>query len=73
VSTLVFAGAELVKLYCLPSGRKPVSLIVLVTRVGGVTEQLYRKLGYLAAGSIPAYTRSKNGEPHDTLFFYKNL
>lgn len=47
--------------------------LVLDTRQGDPSEILYSNVGYLKAGSIPAYARSANGELHTTVFFYKLL
>ena len=47
--------------------------LVLDTREGDPSEQLYSKLGYLRAGIIPEYARSTNGSLHTTVFMYKLL
>jgi acetyltransferase len=52
------------------SGR---SLLVLDTRQGDISEQLYLSLGYTLAGVIPQYARSANGELHGTSLFYKQI
>ncbi|WP_193165215.1 GNAT family N-acetyltransferase [Microbulbifer hainanensis] len=52
------------------SGR---SLLILDTRVGDVAEQLYRKIGYIEAGQIPAFARSAAGTLDATCIFYKQL
>ncbi len=49
------------------------TLLVLDTRRGDGAEQLYRKLGYVAAGIIPRYARSADGRLTDTVFFYREL
>jgi len=49
------------------------SLLVLDTRAGDVAERLYRALGYVPVGVIPAYTRDADGTPHDTIYFYRAL
>jgi ribosomal protein S18 acetylase RimI-like enzyme len=49
------------------------TLLVLDTRSGDAAEQLYLRLGYTRAGSIPAYARSASGELHATVFLYKQL
>jgi acetyltransferase len=49
------------------------TLLVLDTRVGDAAEQLYLRLGYQRAGTIPAYARSASGELHATVFLYKQL
>jgi acetyltransferase len=47
--------------------------LILDTREGDPSEKLYTKLGYLRAGSIPAYARSADGSVHTTVFMYKLL
>ena len=49
------------------------TLLVLDTRAGDPSEQLYLKHGYTRAGVIPQYARSANGELHATAIFYKLL
>lgn len=49
------------------------TLLVLDTRQGDTAEQLYRKLGYIEVGFIPAYARSSAGTLDPTVIFYKPL
>jgi GNAT superfamily N-acetyltransferase len=49
------------------------TLLVLDTRAGDPSEQLYFKHGYTRIGAIPQYARSANGELHATALFYKLL
>ena len=49
------------------------TLLVLATREGDPSEQLYLGLGYIRAGAIPRYARSAGGELHTTVFLYKEL
>jgi ribosomal protein S18 acetylase RimI-like enzyme len=49
------------------------TLLVLDTRAGDVAENLYARLGYTRAGTIPRYARSANGELHATMFMYREL
>lgn len=49
------------------------SLLVLDTRDGDVSNQLYNSLGYVEAGRIPNYARSTNGELHATVLYYKTF
>jgi len=49
------------------------TLLVLDTRAGDPSEQLYLKHGYTRAGAIPQYARSANGELHATAIFYRIL
>jgi GNAT superfamily N-acetyltransferase len=49
------------------------SLLHLDTREGDGSNALYQSLGYIEAGKIPAFARSRNGELHTTVFYYKQL
>jgi ribosomal protein S18 acetylase RimI-like enzyme len=49
------------------------NLLVLDTREGDPSNDLYRQLGYLEAGRIPRYARSATGDLHATVFYYKEL
>ncbi|KUG05847.1 GNAT family N-acetyltransferase [Solirubrum puertoriconensis] len=49
------------------------STLVLDTRRGDVSEQLYRQMGYTLAGEIPAYVRNEAGELQSTMVYYKLL
>jgi acetyltransferase len=49
------------------------TLLVLDTRAGDPSEQLYLKHGYTRVGTIPQYARSANGDLHATAIFYKLL
>ncbi|UYZ58245.1 GNAT family N-acetyltransferase [Hymenobacter latericus] len=49
------------------------STLVLDTRRGDVSEQLYRQTGYTLAGEIPAYVRNEAGELQSTMVYYKLL
>jgi ribosomal protein S18 acetylase RimI-like enzyme len=49
------------------------TLLVLDTRAGDPSEQLYLKQSYTRVGAIPQYARSANGELHATAIFYKLL
>ena len=46
------------------------TLLVLDTREGDPSEQLYRKLGYTRAGVIPGYARSADGALDATALYY---
>ncbi|MCA9885702.1 MAG: GNAT family N-acetyltransferase [Anaerolineae bacterium] len=56
--------------YAIKGGR---TLLFLDTRQGDPSEGLYRKVGYIHAGTIPQYARSANGNLHATAFYYKIL
>lgn len=47
------------------------SLIVLDTRLGDPSNDLYRAMGYIEAGRIPFYAKSSNGVLEDTVLYYK--
>jgi ribosomal protein S18 acetylase RimI-like enzyme len=49
------------------------SLLVLDTRLGDPSNQLYLSMEYIEAGRIPAYARSANGELSATVYYYKQL
>ena len=47
--------------------------LVLDTRAGDPSEQLYRSMGWVRAGIIPCYARSARGALDPTAFYYKLL
>lgn len=47
--------------------------LILDTREGEPSEQLYQSLGYTRVGTIPAYARNADGTFHSTVIFYKLL
>jgi ribosomal protein S18 acetylase RimI-like enzyme len=49
------------------------TLLVLDTREGDPSNDLYLSFGFLEAGRIPHYARSASGELHATVFYYKEL
>ncbi|KZE47158.1 GCN5 family acetyltransferase [Brevibacillus parabrevis] len=49
------------------------SLLVLDTRAGDPSNQLYQAMGYKEAGRIPQYAKSADGELHDTVIYYKQI
>ncbi len=49
------------------------TLLVLDTRDGDPSNQLYTSLGYIKAGSIPRFAKSANGEYHTTNLYYREL
>lgn len=48
-------------------------LLMLDTRLGDPSEQLYRSLGYVELGVVPRYARSASGKLDDCIFFYREL
>jgi len=49
------------------------TLLVLDTREGDPSNDLYRALGYREAGRIPGWTREASGRLSTTVFWYKPL
>ncbi len=49
------------------------TLLTLDTKRGDGAEQLYRRLGWTALGTIPRYALDPEGAPHDAVFFYREL
>jgi GNAT superfamily N-acetyltransferase len=49
------------------------SLLVLDTAEGGEGERLYRRLGWVAVGTIPRYALHPDGRPCGSTFFYRDL
>ena len=49
------------------------SLLTLDAKRGEAAEQLYRRLGWISAGTIPRYALDSDGTPHDAVIFYKEL
>lgn len=47
------------------------SLLVLDTREGDPSNDLYRSMGYIQAGRIPDYAQSASGELDATVIYYK--
>ncbi len=53
--------------------RRGRTTLVLDTRQGDPSEQLYRSLGWIFAGAIPRYAKSADGSLHATAFYYRIL
>jgi ribosomal protein S18 acetylase RimI-like enzyme len=49
------------------------SLLILDTRAGDDAAHLYRKLGFIEAGTIPRFALNANGDLDATVLFYKSL
>ena len=49
------------------------TLLILNTRQGDVSENLYLSMGYKRAGVVPRYAKSADGTLRDTVFFYKEI
>lgn len=51
-----------------------ISLLTLDAKRGGAAERLYRRLGWIHAGTIPGFAVDCDGRtPHDAVIFYKDL
>jgi ribosomal protein S18 acetylase RimI-like enzyme len=50
-----------------------ITLLILDTREGDPSNNLYHAKGYIESGQIPNYAKSANGELHTTVFYYKIL
>jgi acetyltransferase len=48
-------------------------LLTLDAKRGEAAEQLYRRLGWAHAGTIPRFAFDSDGTPHDAVIFYKDL
>lgn len=56
------------------AGRDGFTLLTLDAKRGEAAEHLYRRLGWIHAGTIPAYALDTDGvTPHDAVIFYKPL
>jgi ribosomal protein S18 acetylase RimI-like enzyme len=55
------------------AGREGRTLLVLDTREGDPSNDLYRSMGYVEAGRIPSYAQSATGQLAATVFYYKDL
>jgi len=47
--------------------------VLVLDTASAAAERLYARLGWQRVGSVPAYALLPNGDPCDTVFFYKNL
>ncbi|MFS1512774.1 GNAT family N-acetyltransferase [Chengkuizengella sp. SCS-71B] len=66
-------GRKLMEMAEEVSKEEQISLIVLDTREGDPSNQLYKSLGFLESGRIPNYARTAGGELHTTVIYYKHL
>lgn len=48
-------------------------LLTLDAKRGAAADNLYRRLGWTAAGTIPRFAFDSDGTPHDAVIFYKEL
>jgi len=50
------------------------SLLTLDAKRGGAAERLYRRMGWIHAGTIPRFAIDCDGRtPHDAVIFYRDL
>lgn len=49
------------------------TLLTLDAKRGASADRLYRRLGWIAAGTIPRFAFDSDGTPHDAVVFYKEL
>lgn len=49
------------------------TLLTLDAKRGEAAEHLYRRMGWIHAGTIPRYAFDPDGTPHDAVIFYKEL
>ncbi|MNY69824.1 Acetyltransferase [compost metagenome] len=49
------------------------TLLVLDTREGDPSNDLYKSLGYIEAGRIPEFAQSAGGALDATVFYYKRI
>jgi ribosomal protein S18 acetylase RimI-like enzyme len=67
-------GAELMKAIEAAAQQAGFTLLTLDAKRGEAAEQLYRKLNWLSAGTIPRYALDPDGTSfHDAIIFYKEL
>jgi acetyltransferase len=66
-------GAALMRAIEEEALKRTVSLLVLDTRTGDPSQQLYEKIGYILAGIIPNYARGTAGTLEPTSIMYKEV
>jgi GNAT superfamily N-acetyltransferase len=49
------------------------NLLTLDAKRGAAAEKLYRRIGWIEAGTIPRYAFNSDGSMHDAVMFYKEL
>jgi ribosomal protein S18 acetylase RimI-like enzyme len=53
--------------------QRRISLFILDTRTGDLSQHLYEKIGYILAGIIPNYARGTAGTLEPTSIMYKEV
>src|SRR5689334_6872936 len=67
-------GAEMMRTIEEEARHAGFRLLTLDAKRGGVAEHLYRRLGWIHAGTIPRFAFDPDGiTPHDAVIFYKEL
>jgi GNAT superfamily N-acetyltransferase len=67
-------GQQLMRAVEQASSDEGFSLLTLDAKRGGAAERLYRRLGWIHAGTIPRFAFDGDGRtPHDAVIFYKDL
>jgi ribosomal protein S18 acetylase RimI-like enzyme len=66
-------GRRLMNAIEIEAQQRGITLLVLDTIEGELTEQLYLKLGYIRVGEIPNYASFPDGRLWATVIFYKKL
>ncbi len=67
-------GAELMQAIESAARAEGFRLLTLDAKRDGAAERLYRRMGWIHAGTIPRFALDPDGEtPHDAVIFYKEL
>lgn len=66
-------GMKLMQVVEQEARRAGFTLLTLDAKRGAAAENLYRRLGWTAAGTIPGFAFDSDGTPHDAVIFYKHL
>lgn len=66
-------GAKLMHAIEDEARRAGLTLLTLDAKRGAAAEHLYRRMGWIHAGTIPRYAFDPDGTPHDAVIFYKEL
>ena len=64
-------GTQLMRTIEDAARRAGFTLLTLDAKRGEAAEQLYRRTGWTAVGTVPRYALDPDGTPHDAVIFYK--